>query len=134
MSYRQAQILGRAGGQPDTRTVNDGTPMASVSVATETYRDDETVWVTVVAFGQTAKFLADYCGKGDYVFASGRPQIDTWESKGEKQVKFELVADDVKVPKLSGGGGSGGKSAGGGGQPPPSDPAGEPFDDSEIPF
>jgi len=139
VSTRQMHILGRAGSSPDLNTVNGDTQIATVGVATEEYHDDETVWVNVVAFGQSAEFLANYCTKGDFVFAQGRPQIDKWTGDdGETRVKLELVADDISVPKLRDSGDGGGKRAGGGGGGVPSgegdDYSDDSFDNSDIPF
>lgn len=132
MSFRKMQILGRAGSDAQLRTTDGGTDVASVSVATEEYHDDETVWASVVAFGQRAQFLADYCSKGDYVFAEGRPQIDEWEGDNGTRCKLEVVADTVKVPKLErGSGGGGGQQTG---PPAPQEPRDDSFSDENIPF
>jgi single-strand DNA-binding protein len=127
-SARQMTILGRAGKAPDLRQTQGGTSVTSVSVATELYDDDQTVWVSVTAWGQTAEYVAEYCDKGDYVYAQGTPSLDEWEGN----VELELDADEVTLPNVGGGSGGGSEQP-----PPPSEPQGEGWEDGaggDIPF
>jgi len=130
MSMRRMQIAGRIGQDPDIRQLNDGTVVADLSVATELYRDDETVWVSVAVFGTKAEFVRDYLSKGDCVTAVGRPEIDTWEGSNGINAEFQLYADELEPLG----------SSGGSQDSPAPDPENansgddEPFDDEEIPF
>jgi len=128
MSIRQATILGRAGSAADVNETGDGTKVASVSVATENYHDDEAVWVSVTAFGGSAKYLAKAVDKGDYVYASGTLELDEWGDNAQ----LKVIADKLKV--MNKGGSSGGTVTSGGGGDNYESPPEESLDDSEIPF
>ncbi|RMG90874.1 MAG: single-stranded DNA-binding protein, partial [Chloroflexi bacterium] len=53
----QAQAIGRLGGDPQTHS-GDRWQVVSFSMATS-HRKDETIWITVKAWGKLAELLAD---------------------------------------------------------------------------
>ena len=77
-----------------------GVPVTSVTLAVD--RDfgkdgnKETDWIDVVAWRETAKFLADHFAKGRMAVVSGRLQIRKWQDKdGNKRKTAEVVVDNV---------------------------------------
>ncbi|MFB6372274.1 MAG: single-stranded DNA-binding protein [Bradymonadaceae bacterium] len=138
MTLRRMQITGRVGQEPELDTY-DGTPVANLSVATERYQDDETVWVSVTVWGPKAKFVRDYIEKGEMITAHGAPNVDAWEGRDGANAELTLNADTLE-PAGSGGNGGGRDSRGnygGGPAPEPGSNSGgndEPFNDEEIPF
>lgn len=94
-------IQGRCGRDPEMRVTPNGVPVTSVTLAVD--RDfksndgnKETDWIDVVAFRETAKFLADYFYKGRMAIVVGRLQIRGWNDKdGNKRKTAEVVAENV---------------------------------------
>jgi single-strand DNA-binding protein len=95
----QAAIYGRLGKDPvATRTANDkDMTRRTVAVEVTAYgaEDEETVWVSVLAFGHQAQALAR-CAKGDMVSASGRMSLSRWTGQdGGERTGWSMVADSV---------------------------------------
>lgn len=90
-------LQGRLGRDPEKRLTPSGVPVTSVAVACD--RDfgkgeKETDWIDVVAFRDTANFLADHFQKGKMILISGRLQIRSYTDKdGNKRRAAEVVAD-----------------------------------------
>lgn len=101
MSVRDATIIGNLGESPELRFFenDDGEerPYLSVSVATQTQFDDEAVWITLLAFGPQAEFLADYASKGDNVYATGRFSAEGYTNDGSVGAELTVKADDVQL-------------------------------------
>jgi single-strand DNA-binding protein len=94
-------VMGRCAADPEKRMTASGVPVTSVTLAVD--RDfknndgnKETDWIDVVAFRETANFLANYFKKGRMAVVSGRLQIRSWTDKdGNKRKTAEIVADNV---------------------------------------
>ncbi|MBI3977595.1 MAG: single-stranded DNA-binding protein [Chloroflexi bacterium] len=58
-------------------------------------RKEETMWFSVVTFGQVAERCANFA-KGRLVYVDGRFQTRLWESReGQKMTDLEIIANDV---------------------------------------
>jgi len=132
MTLRRMQIVGRVGQEPEFDTYND-TPVANLSVATDRYQDDDTVWVSVTVWGPKAEFVRDYISKGERVTAHGAPNVDAWDGRDGASAELTLNADTLE-PAGSGGGSQGGQDGPGPAPQSGGDGDDEPFDSSEIPF
>ena len=92
-------LTGRCGKDPDKRMTPNGVPVTSVTIAVD--RDfgngkKETDWFDIVAWNNTAKFLADHFYKGSMMVVVGRLQQRDWTDKdGNKRKASEIVADNV---------------------------------------
>ena len=94
-------IMGRLTADPEQRTTQGGTSVALLTVAVD--RDyapqgtkKETDFIKVVAWRQTADFIARYFGKGNMIIVEGRLQVRNYEDKdGIKRTIAEVVADKV---------------------------------------
>ena len=94
-------IMGRLTRDPELRRTQSGTAVTSFSLAVD--RDfksqsgeKETDFIDVVAWRQTAEFVARYFTKGRMAVVSGRLQIRNWQDKeGNKRRSAEVVADNV---------------------------------------
>ena len=78
-------IMGRLTRDPELRRTQSGTPVTSFSLAVD--RDfksqsgeKETDFIDVVAWRQTAEFVARYFTKGRMAVVEGRLQIRDWQS------------------------------------------------------
>src|SRR5687767_5832562 len=90
-SLNRVDIIGNLGADPETRRLNDGSPVVNLRVAcTDTWRDkntgdrkERTEWVSVVIFNDgLAKVAEQYLRKGSKVFISGSMQTRKWEKDG----------------------------------------------------
>lgn len=94
-------IMGRLTRDPETRRTPTGTAVTSFSLAVD--RDfkgqngeKETDFIDVVAWRNTAEFVAKYFAKGRMAVVEGRLQIRDWKDKdGNNRRSAEVIADNV---------------------------------------
>ena len=94
-------IMGRLTRDPELRRTQSGTPVTSFSLAVD--RDfksqsgeKETDFIDVVAWRQTAEFVARYFAKGDPIVVTGRIQSRTYQAKdGSRRTAVEIAAESV---------------------------------------
>ena len=122
--YQQLIIVGNLGKDPEMRYTSSGTPVTSLSVATNrkyTGSDGqvvkETTWFRVSVFGKMAETVAQYLKKGSPVLVEGRLTPDKQSGgprvyqrpDGTMGATYEVVANTVRF--LSSKGDSGSSSA-----------------------
>ena len=94
-------LMGRMTRDPETRHTDNGTPVASFTLAVErdfknANGEKETDFIDCTAWRNTAEFVGKYFGKGRMAVVSGRLQILTWTDKdGNKRKAAEVVAEHV---------------------------------------
>ena len=114
-------LIGNLGRDPEVRSTQTGTHVATLNVATsERVKDregnwsDHTEWHRCVAFGKTAENAQRFLKKGSKVFIEGRIRTNKWKDKdGQDRYTTEILIDNLRF--LDGGGGGGGARGGGGG-------------------
>ena len=103
MAYlNRVELIGHLGKDPEIRIFPDGTPVASVSVATTEYykdkesgeRKDRTQWHNITVTGKKAEFIKEYIKKGSFVFISGKLSYRSYEKDGQKKFLTEIVLND----------------------------------------
>lgn len=142
-------LQGRLGADPELRTTPSGVEVASVNIAVDRDRKDadgnrQADWVTIVAWRNTAKFMAQYFQKGSVMLVEGRLQMRNYTDRdGNKRTAAEVVADNIYFgsqkkdgdSQYSGYGGSNSGSAPNYGAPAQGDGFSElSEDDGELPF
>ena len=114
-------LVGNLGADPELRSANNGTDIASFSLGTsrpkrdsegKTYKDasgftaKDTEWHRVTCFNGLGKTVAAYAGKGMLVSVRGRIHNSKWTDKdGIERYGYEIIADDVQFlnrPKRDG--------------------------------
>ena len=92
-----AIIMGRLTADPELRKTQNGTAVSSFTVAVERrFQREQTDFINVVAWKQTAEFVEKYFHKGDMIALRGSIQTRTYEDKnGNKRTAVEVVADEV---------------------------------------
>ncbi len=96
----KVMLIGRLGRDPELRYAANGTPIASLRIATdESYVDrdgnkvDRTEWHTVVTFQRQAENCANYLAKGSLVFVEGSLQTRKWQDQqGQDRYSTEIKA------------------------------------------
>jgi single-strand DNA-binding protein len=120
--YQQIIIVGNLGKDPEMRYTPSGTPVTSLSVATNrkyTGSDGqvvkETTWFRVSVFGKAAENCAQYLKKGSAVLVDGRLTPDknsggprTYQRQdGTMGATYEVAANTVRFLSGRGEGGPG---------------------------
>jgi single-strand DNA-binding protein len=105
-------LVGNLGGDPDLRSTNGGTDVASFSLGTsrvkrdaegKTYKDEsgftakDTEWHRVICFNGLGRVVAQHASKGMLVSVRGRLHYTRWTDKeGVERYGCEVIADDVQ--------------------------------------
>ena len=97
--FNNITIAGRITRDPELRKTQSGTSVVSFTVAVNRrFNRDESDFINVVAWNQTADFLAKYGDKGALVGVEGRLQTRNYEDKDGKMIYVtEVVADNVQL-------------------------------------
>ena len=115
-------LVGNLGGDPELRSTNGGTDVASFSLGTsrvkrdsegKTYKDEsgftakDAEWHRVTCFNGLARVVSQHVTKGMLVSVKGRIHNSKWTDKdGIDRYGYEIIADDVQFlsrPRQSGG-------------------------------
>ena len=100
----KAFLLGHVGKDPEIRSTNGGSIVASFSLATaDRQKDgqgnwqDKTEWHNLVAFNRTAEIVRDYVRKGSQLLVEGKIQTRTWDDResGQKKYRTEIFVYDL---------------------------------------
>src|SRR5580698_3368204 len=113
----KAFLLGHVGKDPEIRSTNGGSIVASFSLATaDRAKDaqgnwqDKTEWHNLVAFNRTAEIVRDYVKKGTQLYIEGKIQTRSWDDKesGKKKYRTEILVNELTLLGKPGGEGGGG--------------------------
>jgi len=96
-------LIGNTGKDPEYKTLQDGTPVAKLTIATtESYRlkngetQTKTEWHSIIAWRSLATFAHQYIHKGSLLYVEGKLRNRHFEDKeGQKKYITEVVADQV---------------------------------------
>ena len=86
---------------PELKCTQGGTAVLSFCIAVNESRKKSDGWedypnfVDCIMFGERAKPVSGYLGKGTYVAVTGRLHQDRWEKDGQKRSKIEVVVDNI---------------------------------------
>ena len=105
-------LVGNLGGDPELRSTNGGTDVASFSLGTsrvkrdsegKTYKDEsgytakDTEWHRIACFNGLARVVGQHATKGMLVSVRGRIHNSKWTDKdGIDRYGYEIIADDVQ--------------------------------------
>jgi single-strand DNA-binding protein len=100
----EVTLIGRLGGDPEVRFLQDGKAVANFSMVTsESWTDksgekqEKAEWHKIVVWGKTAENCGKYIGKGSQVYVRGTIRNKTWEdADGNKKYSVEIEAREVK--------------------------------------
>lgn len=142
MNLNKAMIIGNLTRDPEIRTTPNGTPVATVGVATNQIWTDQNgqkqervEFHNIVAWRRLAEICGQYLKKGSKVYFEGRLQTRDWVGQdGVKRYRTEIIAENMIMLDRAGAGQSqGGYSANF--VPTPSEPmANEPMIDVNDPY
>lgn len=99
-------LTGRLTADPELKTTPNGVSVTSFSIAVNRqYRkekEQETDFINIVAWRQTAEFITHYFTKGSLIGITGAIQTRHYQDKdGNNRTAFEVVANDAQfvMPK-----------------------------------
>ena len=100
------QLTGNLGRDPELRYFENGTSVASFSVAARQAKvkgeDPPALWVKVELWGKSAQYAADYLKKGDHVFCTGDLRQEEF-TRRDGSPGVALVLKNARVEKFGGG-------------------------------
>jgi len=115
-------LIGNLGADPEMRYTQNGTPVATFSLATTERRKGQdgqaqelTEWHRIVAWQRLAEICGEYLSKGSKVYIEGRLQTRKWkDNSGNDRYTTEIIAREMKMlsPRQNDGSGSGYGSVG----------------------
>lgn len=102
-TLNEVKLIGNLGRDPETRTLNGGGMVCTLSIGTdEGYKDktsgaqvDRSEWHRVEAFGKLAEIMAEYLKKGSKVYICGSLRTDEYEKDGIKRYSTKIIADKL---------------------------------------
>ncbi|MCL4114966.1 UNVERIFIED_CONTAM: hypothetical protein GTU68_062001 [Idotea baltica] len=98
-TVNKVTILGRLGNDPEVRTTQNGTTVATLSIATnDGYGDNLTTeWHRIVVFGKGAEAIQKYTRKGSQLFIEGRLRTSKYQDKnGNTQYSTDIIASSFE--------------------------------------
>lgn len=118
----RCMIIGHLGRDVELRYSQNGSPVASLNIATdESYTDrdgnkvERVEWHRVSAYGKSAENCANYLRKGSLVYIEGSLQTRKWQDQnGQDRYTTEIKAQRVQFLDRRGGDGQQGGQQGGG--------------------
>ena len=108
-------LVGNLGNDPEVRALENGTKVATLSLATsESYTDkdgnrqEQTEWHRVVYWRKTAEVVEKYLKKGSKIYVEGRLKTRSWTDKDNvTRYTTEIVGDRMQMlDRREGGGGN----------------------------
>jgi single-strand DNA-binding protein len=97
-SLNKASLIGYLGNDPEMRYMPDGTPTATVSLATtSTWKDkngdkkEKTDWHRIVFFKGLAEVAEKFLKKGSHVYIEGPIQHQQWEDKKDGSTRYGTI-------------------------------------------
>jgi single-strand DNA-binding protein len=114
-SLNKVMLIGNLGKDPEIRYTQDGSPVASFSLATSENwtdksgnRQEHTEWHNIVAWTKLADLCKRYLSKGRQVYVEGRLRTREWNDKdGNKRRTTEVIASQMVLlgarPQAEGG-------------------------------
>ena len=94
-------LIGRLSKDPELRYTASNTAVCQFTVAVDRRFKSENQpsadFIPVVAWRQTAEFVAKYFSKGNRIAVTGQIQVRSWDdTEGKKHYATEVIADDVE--------------------------------------
>jgi len=123
-SLNKVMLIGNLGADPEVRSTNNGTRVATLSLATSRQwttqggeKQEKTEWHRCVVWNTRQSGLADvvekYLKKGDRVYVEGRIEYRTWQDReGQTRYTTEVNVRDLVMLSGRGDGGAGAAPSG----------------------
>jgi single-strand DNA-binding protein len=103
LNLNKVVLAGRLTAEPELKQTPSGVSVVRVNLAINRRRrgadqndQQQTDFITVVAWRQTAEFISKYFRKGSAICVTGSIQTSSWtDQQGQKRYSTEVVVDDA---------------------------------------
>ena len=101
MSMNRVVLTGRMTADPELRQTTTGKSVVSFSIAVKKRTkpregEPDSDFLKITAWGQSAKYVHEYLGKGRLIACDGRLQTRKWQDQnGQNRETVEIVADSI---------------------------------------
>ena len=137
-SFNQVILVGNLTRDPELRATSTGQELCRFGLAVNySYNSPDGTpvervdFIDIVAWGNLAKIIEQYCRKGKQILVRGALRSSSWEQDGQTRTKLEVSAQDIL---LLGGSGAPRQGDTGGTQSPasPTNDTTEEFEDADY--
>ena len=99
-------LIGNLGADPESRVMQNGTPVTNISIATsESWTDrntnqkqEKTEWHRVVFYNRLAEVVGQYLRKGSKVYIEGKLRTRRWQDNtGVERYMTEVIASEMQM-------------------------------------
>jgi single-strand DNA-binding protein len=85
-------LIGRLTRDPELRTTNGGQPVCNMRIAVEAFGSDNTLYIDVTSFGESAKACGEHLERGRTVGVAGRLVYEEWQVRdGSKRSRHKII-------------------------------------------
>jgi len=107
MNTNIVMIQGRLCKDPEIKYSKSGIMFANISLAVNHYsknKENQPVsFIDITCFSHSAKFLSEYCNKGDEMFIQGELKQDRWLNSDNKQMsRLGVIGHNVQLLRKKG--------------------------------
>ena len=98
-TVNKVTLLGNVGKDPEVRTTQGGTQVATFSLATQRKVKENvtTQWHNCVAFGNLAEIVQKYVVKGSKLYAEGTIDYSTYQSDGITKYVTKIIVYELSL-------------------------------------
>ena len=103
LNLNKVVLAGRLTGDPELKQTNSGVSVTNFSIAINRRAsrsgegaEQQTDFINVVAWRQTAEFITKFFKKGSAICLTGSIQTRAWQdNQGQRRTTFEVVVDEA---------------------------------------
>lgn len=105
MSVNKVVLIGRLGGDPETRYMQNGDAVTNITLATtETWKNqngekqEKTEWHRCTFYRKLAEIAGEYLKKGSLVYVEGKLETRKWTDKnGVERYTTGIIVNEMKM-------------------------------------
>ena len=104
-SVNKVILIGNLGRDPESRFMQDGTQVCSISLAmSEKWKNksgetvEKTEWINVTFYRKLAEIVSEYLTKGSKVYVEGKLETRKWVDKtGIERYTTQIIANEMRM-------------------------------------
>jgi len=98
-TVNKVQLLGNVGKDPEVRSTQGGTQVATFSLATQRKVKENvtTQWHNCVCFGKLAEIVQKYVVKGSKIYAEGAIDYSQYDSDGVTKYVTKIIVNELSL-------------------------------------
>lgn len=88
-------LTGRLTADVELRRTNDGTPYTFFNIAVNRRNQDQTDFISCVAWRQTAELMSNYLNKGSLIGVEGRLEVFSQQKDGKYETRTNVQVSNI---------------------------------------